>query len=163
MSSPHTENTETSFKRNATEQRDNSDEPYKKTLKTNISNEDQKNQYEHSQSEILDTILKDLNVVKEDVAKLVKADYNTREKSKAPIKNDLINEDKQILLAKVTLARSISDIEIAGFSYSNEQNKLCCSVCSVNETDGNFSYNGVFTYDQSNGLSFSDDMNLPET
>ena len=32
----------------------------------------------------------------------------------------------------------------------------------MNETDGNFSYNGVFTYDQSNGLSFSDDMNLPE-
>ena len=61
------------------------------------------------------------------------------------------------------LARSIADVELAGFAYSEEQNELRYSVCVCSEAGDNAALTGVFLYHQSNGLSFPEDAaNLPE-
>lgn len=47
---------------------------------------------------------------------------------------------------------------------------MCCSVCTKAEPENNFSpttvtglsLSGLFSYDQSNGLSFPEDVNLPD-
>ncbi len=115
-------------------------------------------------SEKLCTIIKNVNIVREDVAKLIKAKKDETESARKAIqKDEALNEETETLLAKVTLARSIADIEWAGFTYSSEQNELRCSACVCSETEDNAALPGIFSYDQSNGLSFLEDpANLPE-
>ena len=115
-----------------------------------------------SQDEKLNIIIKDLSIVKDDIAKLIKYDGDKRKKVNTTIQKETINEEKEILLAKVTLARSVCDLEMAGFMYSMEKNELSCSVCKVGQSDDNFSFYGIFSYDHSHGLSFSDNEKLPD-
>ena len=73
--------------------------------------------------------------MKADVAKLVKAKRDEAELARKVIhKEEALNEETETLLAKVTLARSIADVELAGLTYSKEQNELRCSVCVCSET-----------------------------
>ena len=51
---------------------------------------------------------------------------------------------------------------MAGFMYSMEKNELSCSVCKVGQSDDNFSFYGIFSYDHSHGFSFSDNEKLPD-
>ena len=104
----------------------------------------------------LNIIIKDLSIVKDDVAKLIKYDGDKRKKVNTTIQKETINEEKEILLAKVILARSVCDLEMAGFMYSMEKINSC-SVCKVGQSDDNFSFYGIFSYDH-----FSDNEKLPD-
>ena len=82
--------------------------------------------------------------------------------------NEKFDEEMDTLLAKVTLARSIAEIEHTGFVYDPNKNELRCSVCAIPQLAAEDSpamhagsLTGVFAYEQKTGLLFSDE-NLPE-
>ena len=47
------------------------------------------------------------------------------------------NEDVEILVATVTLARSIEETESAGFIFDEEKEELFCSVCGAVDGSNN--------------------------
>ena len=46
----------------------------------------------------------------------------------------ITSEDIETLIAKVTLARSVKEIESAGFTFDEEKEESSCSVCSTVDT-----------------------------
>ncbi|CAB4033793.1 Hypothetical predicted protein, partial [Paramuricea clavata] len=119
----------------------------------------------------LDVIIKDINEVKQNLALLVKAKNDDLCEARSVAENrEKLSEETKTLLAKITLARSINDIELTGFAYSSERSELCCSVCTEAEHENNAtlttvhgsSLSGMFSYEQSNGLAFAENENLPD-
>jgi hypothetical protein len=110
--------------------------------------------------------------VKDNLALLVAAQGKSSEgkdKTKAIQQHDeTSDEEMDTLLAKVTLARSMAELELTGFVYDSSKNELCCSVCSIPQSAPQDSAHihtgsqtGIFAYDQKTGLLFSDEENLP--
>ena len=114
----------------------------------------------------LEEITEDICVMKQNIEKLVESNCNERiTKPSLNIKNVETNEELEMLVAKVTLARSLRDIESAGFK-SDEEKELFCSVCTTegihaNKTN-NSSTTGIFKYKSVTGVSFGPDQCLPE-
>lgn len=113
-------------------------------------------------TEKFNEVVSDINLIKESIMKIEKS----VRKDPKPIQTDVISDEKETLLAKVTLARSIKEVEAAGFSFDMEKNELSCSVCSICSNSVDFSekisMGGVFKYDKTLGLGFDTEENLPE-
>ena len=121
----------------------------------------------------LDVIMTDIREVKDNLALLVAAQGKSSEgedRTKAvPQHDEKFDEEMDTLLAKVTLARSMTEIELTGFVYDSSKNELRCSVCAIPQSAPEDSAHvhtgsltGIFAYDQKTGLLFSNEENLPE-
>ena len=70
---------------------------------------------------------------------------------------------KQRPIAKVTLARSVNEIELIGFKFDKDKEELACSVCTFSNSESKqFSNKGIFKYETSIGLAFPAEVNLPD-
>ena len=138
-----------------------------------INSEDEVKETDDSQK--LNIIMTELQEVKNNLALLVTAQEKSSKcddstKTKAVPQNEKFDEDMDTLLAKVTLARSMVELESTGFLYDSNKNELRCSVCAVPQSTPEEdlasihtgSLTGIFAYDQKTGLLFSDEDNLPE-
>eukprot|EP00795_Rhopilema_esculentum_P014354 gene14354-5398_t len=110
-------------------------------------------------TETFNEVVSDTNLIK---ASIVKIDESVRKNPK-PTAPSVMSDAKETLLAKVTLARSIKDIEVAGSSFDRELKELSCSVCSDSvDISEKTSTGGVFRYDKALALGFGPKENLPE-
>ena len=128
-----------------------------------INSEDDVKEVEDSQK--LDIIMTDLQKVKNNLSLLMTAQGKSSKgkdiiETKAVQQNDeKFDEEMDTLLAKVTLAISIAEIEQTGLVYDPSKNELRCLVCAIPQlaaedspamhTD---SLTGVFAYKQKTGL-----------
>ena len=145
-----------------------------------INTEDDVKKVEESDNQKLDIIMTDLQEVKKNLSLLVtaqgvssKGEDTIETKAVQLQQNDeRFDEEMDTLLAKVTLARSIAEIEQTGFVYDSNKNELRCSVCAIPQARQpaaedlasmhTGSLTGIFAYEQKTGLLFSEDENLPE-
>ena len=128
-----------------------------------INSEDDVKEIEDSQK--LDIIMTDLQKDKNNLSLLMAAQGKSSKgkdiiETKAVQQNDeKFDEEMDTLLAKVTLAISIAEIEQTGLVYDPNKNELRCLVCAIPQlaaedspamhTD---SLTGVFAYKQKTGL-----------
>ena len=77
------------------------------------------------------------------------------------------NDNVEILVAKVTLTRSIKDIESVGFIFDEKKEEVFCSICGTvdsgnddNSTD--VRHIGIFKYEKQTGMTFNSEENLPD-
>ena len=118
----------------------------------------------------LNKIAQDICVIKQNVEKIVESnEKNQNTCNTKPETNDGVsmNEDIEILIAKVTLARSVKEIESAGFTFDEEKEELSCSVCGTvdSNNDDNSSKlqtTGIFKYEKLTGMIFTPEENLPD-
>ncbi len=145
-----------------------------------INTEDDVKKVEELDNQKLDIIMTDLQEVKKNLSLLVtaqgvssKGEDTIETKAVQLQQNDeRFDEEMDTLLAKVTLARSIAEIEQTGFVYDSNKNELHCSVCAIPQARQpavedlasmhTGSLTGIFAYEQKTGLLFSEDENLPE-
>ena len=133
-----------------------------------INSEDDVKEVEDSHK--LDIIMTDLQEVKNNLSLLMTAQGKSSkgediiETKAVQENNEKFDEEMDTLLAKVTLARSIAEIEHTGFVYDPNKNELRCSVCAIPQLAAEDSpamhagsLTGVFAYEQETGLLFSEE------
>jgi hypothetical protein len=118
----------------------------------------------------LNKIAQDICIIKQNVEKIVESTEKNQNTCNTKLETNhgmSMNEDIETLIAKVTLARSVKEIESAGFTFDEEKEELSCSVCSTVDTNNddnssNLQTTGIFKYEKQTGMIFAPEENLPD-
>ena len=124
--------------------------------------------------ESLNKIASDVSVIKQNIKTILESNVTSKTISTLVAKtnpNEDIcmqrNDDVEIVVAKVTLARSIKEIESAGFIFDEKKEELFCSICGTvdsgnNDNSTDVRHIGVFKHEKQTGMTFNSEENLPD-